>query len=415
MFKSGILSFPNYRRLYFAGLTSDLGSFITDAAIMLFLFNISNDDKSFMGINRAIFLFSLTLGSLLGGIVGERYNRKSVLIFCEAIRVPIIASLFFVSTPWLLIAANASIAFFTGIFKPSRQAIVNDIVPAEKIKSANSLFGTTYAIVHMLGPLIGASLYVALKGISEIVIFDLLSYLLGIYLLYKMTYRSPPRKTRPSVGFATELTEGFRFVFKMPELRFILINTSILGFSIGVLIPLLLPFLKEVLGKGDFYYGIIMAAFGLGGVLGAYFTGHISKSISSGKIILACTAAEALFFALWVRITLFEASCVVIFLWGIVVFIRITSQLNYLSETIETSFLTRVHSLMDLSFIVPNVGAGILIGLIGNRVDTLDILNWTSGLFIIIIVLVLLLPQARTLWRSQMKQVYRDPNSYDEV
>lgn len=415
MLKSNILSLPNYRRLYLAGLTSELGSFITDSALMLFLFNITNDDKSFMGINRAVFLFFLTIGSLLGGALGERYNRRKILIFCEIARIPVVCSLFFITSPWLLVFVNGMIALFTGIFKPARQTLVNDVVPAEQIKAANSLFGSTFAIIHMLGPLIGAGLYASLKGINEVVIFDIFTYFLGIFLLVKMSYRSPVKTSNSSKSLGSDIAEGLRFVWKKPDLRCVLLNTVLLGGSIGILIPLLLPFIKEILGKGDFHYGIFMAAFGLGGVLGGVITGKISKTISSSKLIIICVALEALIFPLWMRVTNFNLNCIIIFLWGIIVFVRITSQLNYLSETVETAYLTRIYSLLDLCFIVPNVGAGIIIGILGNSLTTFEILNWASIVFIIAITIRMFLPETRSLWNSEIKQVYRDPSSFDKT
>lgn len=414
MLKSNILSLPNYRRLYLAGLSSELGSFITDSALMLFLFHLTNDDKSFMGINRAVFLIFLTMGSLLGGTLGERFNRKKLLLFCEVARIPIVACLFFVTSAWSLVFLNGLIALFTGIFKPARQTLVNDIVPAEKIKDANSLFGTTFAIIHMLGPLIGAGLYASLQGINEVVIFDLLTYFLGIFLLVRMSYRSPAKKSSSKQTMGGEINDGLKFVWARPELRCVLLNTILLGAGIGILIPLLLPFIKEVLGKGDFHYGIFMAAFGLGGVIGGAITGKLSKLLSSGKLVLVCVALEALFFPLWIRVSNFELNCITIFLWGIVVFVRITSQLNYVSETVETAFLTRIHSLLDLCFIVPNVGAGILIGIIGNSLSTFEILNWASIIFLITIGLRMFLPETKRLWSSEIKQVYRDPDSFDK-
>lgn len=412
--KQNILKLPNYRRLYLAGLTSELGSFVTDSALMLYLFSITNDDKSFMGINRAVFLVFLTLGSLLGGSLGEKYNRRKLLIFCEIVRIPIVFSLFFVSSPWMLVLINGLIAFFTGVFKPARQTLVNDVVPTERIKEANSLFGSTFAIIHMLGPLLGASLYASLKGINEVVFFDLVTYFLGIFLLYRMSYKAPTNKVSSSKGMGKDIVEGLRFVWKRPELRCVLVNTVILGGSIGVLIPLLLPFIKEILGKSDFHYGILMAAFGLGGLIGAAITGKISKIYSSNKLIIISVVLEALIFPLWIRVSDFNFNCAVIFIWGVVVFVRITSQLNYLSETVETEYLTRIYSLLDICFIIPNVGAGILIGIIGNTMSTFDILHYASIGFIVLIGIRMFFPETKKLFTSEVKQVFRDPDSFDK-
>jgi predicted MFS family arabinose efflux permease len=366
-----------------------------------------------MGINRAVFLVFLTLGSLIGGSLGERFNRRKLLIFCEVIRIPIVFSLLLVSNPWMLVFINGLIAFFTGIFKPSRQTLVNDVVPSNRIKDANSLFGSTFAIIHMLGPLLGAGLYASLNGINEVVFFDLLTYFLGIFLLYRMCYKAPTNKVSTNKGMGRDIVEGLSFVWKRAELRCVLVNTVILGGSIGVLIPLLLPFIKEILGKSDFHYGILMAAFGLGGLIGAAITGKVSKFYSSNKLIIISVVLEAILFPLWIRVSDFNLNCIVIFIWGVVVFVRITSQLNYLSETVETEFLTRIYSLLDICFIIPNVGAGILIGIIGNTMSTFEILHYASIGFVILIAIRMFFPETKKLFYAEVKQVFRDPESFD--
>ena len=76
--KPKLLKNQNFKKLYYAGLSSELGSFVTDTAITLLVFALSSGDKSVLGISRAVFLFCITLGSLLGGPLGVRFNKKNL-------------------------------------------------------------------------------------------------------------------------------------------------------------------------------------------------------------------------------------------------------------------------------------------------------------------------------------------------
>ena len=67
-----------------------------ETALLMYIFDLANQDKSYMGISRSVFLIFLTIGSLIGGPIGEKFNKKSVLIFCELVRIPFIILLFFV-------------------------------------------------------------------------------------------------------------------------------------------------------------------------------------------------------------------------------------------------------------------------------------------------------------------------------
>ena len=407
-FKPSILKLPNYSRLYWAGSTSELGSFVTETVLALFLFEITNQNKSYLGLLRAVFLIFLTIGGILGGPIGERFNRKSILLFCEVIRIPGVIILIFFQKIWTLLIIEGFLAFFTGIFKPNRQALVNEIVPPKDMKKANALFGSTNAIIHLLGPFLGALIFAQLKGISEILTFDLLTYVIGFYLLSKINYQAPVKENKTKSHFFGELKEGLQYVKAHIELKAIMYNAIIAGLCIGILIPMVIPFTVEILGKTETEYGYLMASFGLGGFLGGILSTHLTQKIPAGRVAILAILGEVILFASWIRTHFLLGSLILIFIWGMLVFIRITSQLNFVSEKVPTSYLTRVYSLLEMSFITPNILGSLLVGIIGNKYATMDILVIASWSFIILIALRLLFRDFWALWKSSHSQVSRD-------
>lgn len=384
--KSTILKNPDFFKLYLAGLTSELGSFITDTAVMLFIFALSNQDKSYLGISRAIFLFCFTLGSLCGGPLGLKFSKRNILIFSEVMRIPIIVSLLFFHDIIFVMIANGLIGLFTGIYNPSRQTLINEIVPESEIKEANSLFGTTMAVLHLGGPLIGATLYSYFHGIREVLTLDLLSYILGILLLFRIRFLYAHKHNKEEQSsLMNDFREGYRYIRSREDLSMMLIFTLMVGFCVGVLVPLLLPFMVEVLHKGEQEYGINISLFGLGGIIGGWLSGALNRRFRAAHLFLAGIIAEAALMPLWIRTTDFTMNCIVIFLWGMMVFVRIPSQLNYISANVPKEYMTRVYSFLDLVFVVPNISAGIIVALIGNKLTTFEILNYTAILFIILV------------------------------
>lgn len=384
--KSILVRNPEFFKLYLAGLTSELGSFITDTAIMLFIFAVSNQNKSYLGISRAIFLFCFTLGSLVGGPLGLKFNKRNLLIFSEVMRIPVIISLLFIHNILYVMVANGLIGMFTGIYNPSRQTLINEIVPEIEIKEANSLFGTTMAVLHLGGPLIGATLYSYFHGIREVLTIDLLTYFLGILLLIRIRFlyvHSHAEKKESSL--IKDFIEGYRYIRSREDLTMMLIFTLMVGFCIGVLVPLLFPFIVEVLHKGEQEYGINISLFGLGGIVGGWLSGILNRKFRAAHLFLSGIIAEAVLMPLWIRTTDFWTNCFVIFVWGLMVFIRIPSQLNYISANVPKEYMTRVYSFLDLVFVVPNISAGIIVALIGNKLSTFEILNFTSIFFIILV------------------------------
>jgi len=410
--RPGVLKYSNFSRLFFAGMTSELGSFITETALMLLVFSLSQSDKSYLGITRAVFLFFLTLGSILGGPLGEKFNRKQLLIWMEFLRIPLILILFFTKNVPLIIFVNGLIAFCTGIYNPSRQALTNELVPQKDIKQANSLFGATMAVLHLLGPFLGANIYAYSNGVEEILVFDLVTYILGIFLLKRITYTRPEiSETTEKYSFKTELTDGFRYILKRLDLTSLLINCFFAGLCIGILIPLLLPYTTEVLGKGEKEFGFIMSVFGMGGVVGGILCNKLSKHFKTGQLVVVTICLEPILMPLWLRSTDYILNLIVFFIWGVVVFIRIPAQLNYISETVETKYLTRVHALLDMAFVIPNISGAMIIGALGNNIDTFTTLHYVSIAFVLLILPRIFFKEMQTLYKSEYQITERDNNA----
>lgn len=411
-----VLKYPNFKRLYYAGLTSELGSFVTETALMLTVFELSGKNKAFLGTARAVFLIFLTIGNLLGGVLGEKFNRRELLNFTNYARIPVVISLLIFSNVYWVIFADGLIALFTGIYNPTRQATVNDIVPQDDIPKANALFGSTFAILHMLGPFLGAFLYSHFKGINEVLSFDLLTYFIGIYLIGTISYK-PPKKKENVVKKTVldELKEGLGYVTKKKELLAIISNTAVAGICIGFLIPLLLPYFIEVLHMDEKAYGIAFSFFGLGGVFGGLFSEKLSKRFPLGKTIIITLCLEPIFMLIWLLIPGFYNTIFIFLLWGMVVVLRMTAQLNFVSQKVETEYLTRVFSLIDLAFVFPNIASGIIVSIIGDTVSTYDILFWVSIIFILGIFPRLFFKDMQLLYNASNDKVDRDTSVQDKL
>ena len=403
-----ILLYKNYSRLYSAGFLSELGAFVTETALMLLIFQLSAQNNAWLGITKAVFLLSLTLGSLSGGPLGEIFNRKHILISSYIIRLPAIAAIFFLNDIYLIVVMNAIIAFSTGLYNPSRQAMINELVPQRNIKEANALFGSTMAILHLIGPFVGASLFVYFAGIQEILLLNLFTYSLGIYLLTRITYQAPSSQSAHKESFLEGLQGGFKMMWDRKDLRALLTNSFFAGLCIGVLVPLLLPYTTQVMGAPETYYGMLLSFFGLGGLIGGHLSKKLSDRFESGKIIIISLCAEPIFMFLWLLSNSFLLIFIVFFFWGMAVFIRIPSQLNYVSETIETRFLTRTHSLLDMSFVVPNIAGAAIIGVFGSIYGAKTILWITALLFFILIYSRLRTKNVQALYFSKAQQVIRE-------
>ena len=406
--KFTLLGNPNYTRLYIAGATSELGSFITETALMLLVFKLSGDNKGYLGLTRAVFLLFLTIGGVLGGPIGNLKNRRQVLIFCDVIRIPIVASLLLFQSPDAIVWMNGLIALFTGIFNPSRQAMVNEIVPQKNIKQANAIFGSTMATLHLIGPFIGAWVYAQTGGMKEIVAFDLLTYFVGIWFLSRIQYFPKSHTEKPKSNVITELRTGFQYLKTRLDIISMFITIIIDGFIIGALIPLLLPFVQENLGGGEKEYGILLSLFGLGGIVGGWLSHKLSLRFEPGKIFVITALVEPIFMGWWVFNTSLYIGYFIFFLWGVFVFTRIPTQLNHISDTVPNNVLSQMFALLDLAFVIPNISSGLVLTFIAQSFPTKTLLWYCAIAFALFIWPRMFFKEMQSLYHSKVPKVDRE-------
>ena len=199
-------SYKNFRNLFAGSMISELGSFITDTALMLFLFALTNDSKSWLGISQTTFILSYTLGTIIGGGLRNFASFKKILLFSNLIRMPLLVAMMYINSPAFLVLIAGFIAFFQGLFTPLMRALTNIFVPKEKIQTANSIYSTSWAFLHLICPYIGAYLFTELKEIKPILLLDLSTYIISfVFIFFINDLKNFSKTTKVQKTFAIDL------------------------------------------------------------------------------------------------------------------------------------------------------------------------------------------------------------------
>ena len=186
-----------------------------------------------------------------------------------------------------------------------------------------------------------------------------------------------------------------------------MINYLIIGFIVGILIPLLVPYSIEVLGETKKEYGLLMLAFGTGGLFGGLLSERINKKFSSNKVVLSTFLMECFIMILWIQVSSLYLSMIGLLIWGIIVFIRIPSQFNLISETIPTEKLALVHGVLQITFVVTNLGGGLIVAMIGDEYSSFEMLSTGGVIFAVLGGIRILNKDFRSLWSKEIVPIDR--------
>jgi MFS family permease len=204
----------------------------------------------------------------LGGALGDRFDRRRVMIVSEAVAAAFFTAMVFADTPAVLIAlafgsAIAELPFFSA----SRAAIPNLVEREEDISWANSLVTVGVHAGIAVGPLVGG-LVVASFGASWVFAANAVSFVISLLLTISVRGRfSDPDRAADEEEHAG-LMAGVRYLFREPVLRRMSLAWLVFVIGMGMGMVADAP-IAESFGTGAAGFGFLIAAWGTGSVVGS--------------------------------------------------------------------------------------------------------------------------------------------------
>lgn len=302
----------NYRLFFIGQGISLIGSWMQQVALGWLVYRLTHSSVS-LGTVGFLDQIPIFLFAPLGGVLSDRFDRRKVLIVSQSLAMLQAASL-----ALLLFLGKASIewvyplAFMLGVANaldvPTRQAFVLDMIDnPEDLGNAIALNSSMVNMARFLGPTIAGGL-IAAFGEGFCFLLNALSYTAVIGSLMLMRVRKRVCVT-PLQPFFAAFKEGFSYTFGTLPLRVIVLHLGLISF-VGVPYQTLAPvFARDIFLGGPHTLGALMAASGVGALIGALYlasrrslfglTHHIQVS---GFIFSAALLGYALSRTLWVSV-----------------------------------------------------------------------------------------------------------------
>jgi MFS family permease len=224
---------------------------------------------------------------LLGGALGDRLPRRTMMIVSDLWRFGAVAALAVLDasgqlTFGVLLALAVTVGLGDGLFYPAFGGIVPLVVDAPTIPSASSLMGMARWGSLFVGPALAGGIY-GTTGSATVFAVDAASFLVSAFLLWLA--RPRPVEPAPREGAAREVIAGIRYVSGVPWLW-----VTIVLFGLVLMLQLapqqvLLPKLvHEHFGLGVGAYGALTSAFGFGTIAGTLLFGQLQPRRRRGVL-----------------------------------------------------------------------------------------------------------------------------------
>ena len=286
------LRLPGFRNLFFATLGSSVGTLLAAVALAI---DVKDRTDSGLWVGAVLvveFLPTIVVGLLLGPLL-DRLERRSLMIAADALRVGVFVALPFAPDAPTVVGLALVAGLATGFFRPAVYAGVPNLAPDEQLPAANALLQTVENASWAVGPLVGGAL-AAVAGPSAAYGINAASFVVSIVLLVRIPPRLLQSERALSRGHWRDLADGFGAALRSPSMRAVLVGWGIASLGAGATGVSEIFLAKDTFSAGDFGYGLLYGAIGVGLAMGSWASATALASHGVGRVYGLSLALMAL-------------------------------------------------------------------------------------------------------------------------
>ena len=389
-------------RLLLAGFgISSAGDWLYGVALVVFVFEETHS-AGWVAAASILRLAPYVLLGVIGGVIADRYERRSVMIAADLARAGLMFALAVVATASWPVGIALLIAFLSTAagtpYGPAQYALTPAVVGERDLAAANSLSSVVEEVALVVGPALGG-LLLLLGSASVAFAINGATFLASAWCVYATRTRAAPteKQAEKEGGFRAQVVEGFKAMTASSDVVLLVIVISASAFVYGAELVVLVLVSDELLGTGSEGVGYLTAAIGIGGIAAAALTGRLARDPRPGLTLVGASllcafplAALALDPPLVIAYLLMAAEGA-----GSVVLEVIA--ITLLQRTLKPDLIGRVFGLID-SLVV----AAILVGLF-----VAPVLVSTAGLKVSLIASAAIFPAVLLIVAPRLREMNR--------
>jgi MFS family permease len=283
---NGTLTSPRsaIRRLAVARFVSLAG---TEAAFTALLFVLYQRTRSPGLVSVALLLTFGTFGLAgpVAGSLGDRFDRKLVMVCSEVAGGICFAGLAFARSPGHLLLLAFLSALLGSPFGGAASAAVPNLAGREELSWANGTVGMGMNVGFLAGPVLGGVL-VATFGPKTVFLANAGSFAVSACLILSIRGRFAGVRDDERDDHRG-LRAGIRFLRRDPVLLRMVLAFSIWLIGVGAVVVGELP-LSQSFGVGSVGYGLLAASWGTGAAIGAFFARFLTARTEHRGLVFGC-------------------------------------------------------------------------------------------------------------------------------
>jgi MFS family permease len=262
---------------------SSCGDWLYNVALLAFVYQRTGS-ATWVALTTAARVLPIVVLGPLGGAMADRHDRRRLIVASDLTRAGLMVGLAAVAAtglPVLLAPVLAAAATAAASVQPPSVAVCTARLVADaELQRANALRATIGQASIVAGPALGALVLMASSpGLA--ILLNALTFLASAALVTAIPAGPafvPARREAdsPMPSVLADIRTGARALRGAPA-AIRLVAADVMCSAVYGLLTVTLVMVSRRVGAGDGGYGLLLGAFGAGGVIGAMLTGRVAS------------------------------------------------------------------------------------------------------------------------------------------
>jgi MFS family permease len=347
---------PLFRRLAASYAINELGDWMGIIALSVLVFDSTDSALA----TAALFLGTRFLPALFAPILvahAEKPPPRFALpvIYCgEAAAfagLALLAGSFSLLPVIILAAVDGALALAGRAL--TRAVVATALEPTGELRAGNALLNVAFTGGAAVGPAL-AGFAVAGLGVQSALLLDAVSFYVVAWILFTAG-RMPQAEPEPG-RMRERVRAGLTYIRRKAVLRRVLVAQGLAFVFFAAVLPVEVIYVKETLGSNDTGYGLMLASWGVGMVIGSLLFARLRQASLAYLLLVSTLAVGAGYLGLAVAPTL-AVACMVSVVGGAGNGIQWVTAISAVQELTAESMQARVMSVLEsIGAAMPGIG-----------------------------------------------------------
>jgi len=304
------------RTIIFSRVLLQLGIWTRNYAVLLYVTGLTNNNPVYVSLISVVEFSPIFIFGLIGGTFADRWRPKRTMVWSDLVSsLSVVAVLVTVMNGgWVALLVGTFISASLSQFsQPSAMKLYKRHVPGEQLQGVMALSQTVVAVFTALGPVIGTFIFLKL-GIHASLILTAIMFLGSSIILSTLPRDAEEPKTQ-SANFIKELAAGLKYIGANKSLRTLSITFGAVGLASGLIQPLQIFLVIEMLGQDKQFLQWLVMSNGAAMLVGGALIMGIAKKVRPQLLLMigllvtaVCTIGIGASTKVWLTIVLLVIS-----------------------------------------------------------------------------------------------------------